>query len=188
MHHSPLLLHTTALAGALALGVLAGCTDTREVTAVDSGASSSTAMEGSVGATAALNQGIASLINAWDEAWNAGDAAAYARNYTVNGELVNPLGGILDGREAIRSQHEFLFNGPFAGSTSTSEVRRTVYLGEDVRMVDLDVTLTGFAGLPPGLPEVEPGVVRTRVKLIVVRRESGWKILAEQVTPVLPVP
>src|SRR5687767_13532575 len=84
------------------------------------------------------------------------------------------------------AQHEFLFNGPFAGSTSTSEVRRTVYPGEDARMVDLDVTLTGFAGVPPGLPQVEPGVVRTRIKLIVVRRDAGWKILAEQVTAQVP--
>lgn len=186
MHHSPLLLRTSALAGALALGVLAGCTDTPQVTAVDSEAGSPDAMEASVGATAALNQGIVALKNAWDEAWNAGDAAAYARNYTVNGELVNPIGGVLDGREAIRAQHEFLFNGPFAGSTSTSEVRRTVHLGEDVRMVDLDVTVTGFAGVPPGLPEVEPGVIRTRIKWIVVRREAGWKILAQQITALAP--
>lgn len=167
---------------------LASCTDKPEVTAADAEAGSPVGMEASLGATTALNQGIASLINAWDDAWNAGDATAYARNYTVNGELVNPLGGILDGREAIRSQHEFLFNGPFAGSTSTSEVRRTVYLGPDARMVDVDVTLTGYAGLPPGLPEVEPGVVRTRIKLIVVRRDVGWKILAEQVTAVVPGP
>lgn len=172
----------------VAAGVLAGCTDKPEVTAADSEAGSPAGMEASLGATTALIQGITSLINAWEEAWNAGDAAAYARNYTVNGELVNPLGGILDGREAIRTQHEFLFTGPFAGSTSTSEVRRTVYLGQDARMVDLDVTLTGYAGLPPGLPEVEPGVVQVRIKLIVVRREAGWKILAEQITPVLPAP
>jgi uncharacterized protein (TIGR02246 family) len=170
----------------VAAGILASCTDNPQVIATESEAGSPVGMEASLGATTALNQGIASLISAWDEAWNAGDATAYARNYTVNGELVNPLGGILDGREEIRAQHDFLFNGPFAGSTSTSEVRRTVYLGEDARMVDLDVTLTGFAGVPPGLPQVEPGVVRTRIKLIVVRRDAGWKILAEQVTAQVP--
>jgi uncharacterized protein (TIGR02246 family) len=171
-----------------AAGALAGCSDKPEVTAVDSEASSSVGMEAHLGATTALNQGIAALIDAWDEAWAAKDAAAYARNYTGNGELVNPLGGILEGREAIRTQHELLFTGPFAGSTSTSEVRRTVYVGPDARMVDLDVTLSGYAGLPPGLQEVEPGVVRVRIKLIVVRREAGWKILAEQVTAVVPAP
>jgi uncharacterized protein (TIGR02246 family) len=172
----------------VALGVLAGCTDTPEVTAVDSEAGSPAAMEASFGTTTALPSGIAALKNDWDEAWEEKDAAAFARSYAVRGELVTPLGGILDGREAIRAQHEFLFNGPFAGSTSTSEVRRTVYLGEDVRMVDLDVTLTGFAGPLPGLPEVEPGVVKTRIKWIVVRREAGWKILAQQITALVPAP
>jgi uncharacterized protein (TIGR02246 family) len=171
-----------------AAGVLAGCTDKPEVTAIDSETGSPVGREASLGSATALNQGIAALITAWDEAWAAKDAAAYAKNYTVNGELVSPLGGILNGREVIRTQHELLFAGPFAGSTSTSEVRRTVYLGQDARMVDLDVTLTDYAGLPPGLPEVEPGVVRVRVKLIVVNREAGWKILAEQVTAVAPAP
>jgi uncharacterized protein (TIGR02246 family) len=174
----------TRIVAVLALGILAGCTDSPEVTAVDSEAGSPTSVEASLSA----NAGIAALKEAWDAAWAAKDAAAYARNYTVNGELVNPLGGILAGREEIRTQHEFLFNGPFAGSTSTSEVRRTVFLDEDVRMLDLNVTLTGFAGLPPGLHETEPGVVRSRMKLIVVERASGWKILAQQITAVAPSP
>jgi len=178
----------TRILALLALGSLAGCTDSAEVTAVDIEAGSPTSVEASVGAAAGPNQGIAALIAAWDAAWAAKDARAYASNYTVNGELVNPLGGILAGREEIREQHEFLFNGPFAGSTSTSEVRRSVFLNADVRMLDLDVTLTGFAGLPPGLIETEPGVVRTRMKLIVVERQGGWKILAQQITAVAPTP
>jgi uncharacterized protein (TIGR02246 family) len=174
----------TRVLALLALGILAGCTDTPETTAVGSEDGSPTSVEASFGA----NAGIAALKEAWDAAWAAKDAAAYARNYTVNGELVNPLGGILAGREEIQAQHEFLFNGPFAGSTSTSEVRRTVFLDDDVRMLDLDVTLTDYAGLPPGLHETEPGVVRTRIKLIVVERPTGWKILAQQITAVAPSP
>jgi uncharacterized protein (TIGR02246 family) len=174
----------TRVLALLAFGILAGCSDKPEVTALDSEDGSTTSVEASLSATA----GITALKDAWDAAWAAKDAAAYARNYTVNGELVSPLGDILEGREAIRAQHEFLFGGPFAGSTSISEVRRTVFLAGDVRMLDLNVELTGFAALPPGLHETEPGVVRTRMKLIVVQRESGWKILAQQITAVAPTP
>jgi len=178
----------TRILPVVALGVLAGCTDTPEVTAVDTESGSAASVEASLSATAGPNRGITALKNAWDAAWAAKDAAAYARNYTLNGELVNPLGGILASREEVRAQHELLFNGPFAGSTSISEVRRMVYLAPDIRMLDFDVTLTGYAGLPPGLVETEPGVVRTRMKLIVVERQGGWKILAQQITPVLPPP
>jgi uncharacterized protein (TIGR02246 family) len=163
----------------VALTILAGCTDRPEVTAVNADPDSPSMTEVSLG-TAALNAGNA--------AWVAKDARAFAANYTVNADFVTPLGGVLAGREAIRAQHEFLFNGPFAGSVSTTEVRRAVFLDSDVRLVDLDVTLTGYAGPIPGLPEFEPGVVRTRVKWVVVARKEGWKILAQQITAVLPAP
>jgi uncharacterized protein (TIGR02246 family) len=168
------------------VGLLAGCTDSPEATAVDTRNGSLTSAEASVSAT--TGQEIEALRDAWDAAWEAKDAAAYARSYTVESELVTPLGGILAGREAIRAQHEFLFTGPFAGSSSTSEIRRTVFLERETRMVDLDVTLTGYAALPPGLVETEPGVVRTRIKWIIVERQGGWKILAQQITGVVAAP
>jgi hypothetical protein len=55
-------------------------------------------------------------------------------------------------------------------------------------MVDLNVTLTGYASLPPGLPEVEPGVVQTRMKWIAGKRVATWQILAQQITAVPPAP
>jgi uncharacterized protein (TIGR02246 family) len=155
---------------------------------VDTEDGSLTSAEADLGSSSSANQGIGALKNAWDAAWAAKDAEAYARNYTVESELVNPLGGILVGREGIRAQHVILFGGPFAGSTSTTTVRRTVFLTRDTRMVDLDVALAGFTGLPPGLRETEPGVLRTRMKLIVVERLGGWKILAQQFTAVAPAP
>jgi uncharacterized protein (TIGR02246 family) len=171
---------------ALACGALAACADTPEVTAVDSKSASLTSPRASIGDAAEPSPGIAELKSAWDAAWAAKDAAAYAANYAADADFVGPRGPILAGREAIRAQHVFLFNGPFAGSTQTSVVRRTVFLGGAVRMVDLEVALTGYATLPPGLPETEPGVVRTRVKWIVVRRHGDWEILAQQMTQRLP--
>lgn len=106
----------------------------------------------------------------------------------MHAEFVNPVGGIIAGREAIQAQHAFLFSGPFAASTQASEIRRTVFLAGGVRMVDLDVVLTGYAAPPPGLRETEPGVIRTRVKWVVVKRGGGWRILAQQMTPLPPAP
>jgi uncharacterized protein (TIGR02246 family) len=176
----------TRVLALLALGLLAGCSDSREVTAVET-ESPAVIADASVGAASARS-GIAALKRAWDQAWVNKDASAFADQYVLNSELVSPLGAILSGREAIRAQHAFLFAGPFAGSTSTTEIRRTVYLAGDARMVDLDVTLTGYVALPPGLHETAPGEVRTRVKWIVVLRQDSWKILAQQITAVAPTP
>lgn len=171
----------------VAVGLTAACNDSPEPTALDSGPTPALA-EASIEAAATTAAAIAAFVEARDAAWNDGDGRAYANQFTVQAEQVNPLGQVLAGREAIRARHEFLFTGPFAGTTSTTEIRRTVFLDDDARMVDLDAALTGFGGLPPGLQETEPGVLRTRIKWILVQRTGGWKILAEQVTAVAPTP
>lgn len=147
-----------------------------------------TACSDAVGALPEDRQGIEALKSAWDAAWAAKDATAYAANYTVDAEIVNPVGGVLSGREAIRAAHAFLFSGPFAGSTSTSEVRRMMFLTETNAIVDLDVVLTGYRAVPPGLRETEPGVVRTRVKWVAVKRAANWEILTQQLTALPPPP
>lgn len=130
--------------------------------------------------------GIEDLIGAQSAAWADKDAAAYAATYTEDGQFINPLGAVIAGRAAVQAAHTFLFNpvnGPFRASTSSWSVRDVVFLSGTVALVTLDVTLTGFSALPPGLPAVEPGVVRTRVTWIAVRQQDRWAILFQQMTP-----
>jgi uncharacterized protein (TIGR02246 family) len=131
---------------------------------------------------------IEALLSSWEAAWAAHDAAAYAAHYAEDVDFVNPLGGILSGREAIREQHEFLFSGPFRGSTNVYEIRRLVFLTGTIAIVDLNMRLTGFAFLPPGLPQFEPGLVFTRARMVVMKQRGTWEIIAQQLTPVLPPP
>jgi uncharacterized protein (TIGR02246 family) len=131
-------------------------------------------------------RGIEDLLGAWEASWNAGDANAFAATFAEDADFVNPLGGILSGREAIRQTHLFLFGGPFAGSAQAGEVRRIVSLTGSLAIVDLNVTLTGYAGLPPGLSETEPGVVATRTRWVARRNGDRWEILAQQLTSIAP--
>jgi hypothetical protein len=59
------------------------------------------------------------IVSALIEAWTAKDASAYAALYAPDLQFVNPLGASIADRDAYRAQHEFLFNGLFAGSTLT---------------------------------------------------------------------
>jgi hypothetical protein len=54
--------------------------------------------------------------------------------------------------------------------------------------VNLDVTLTGYSSLPPGLPEFQPGTVHTRVSWIAVKRSDRWEIFSQQMTALPPTP
>jgi len=175
----------SALALLLLGGMVAAC-DSYETTEAAVESASIAEVAARTDLTPAQTRGIEALKSAWDAAWAAKDAAAYAANYAEDADVVNPVGGILAGREAIRAQHAFLFSGPFAGSTSVSEIRRTVFLTGTIVIVDVNLSLSGYQGLPPGLVATVPGVVRTRVKLIVVKEGANWEILAQQMTPLAP--
>lgn len=129
---------------------------------------------------------IRALLDAWTDAWNAHDGIAFGALYAADADFVNPLGGILSGRQAIAATHVFLFSGPFAGSSQTWAIRRMVALTGKLAIVDLNVALTGYAGLPPGLSATEPGVVRTRARLVVGKNNGRWEILAQQYTAIPP--
>ena len=125
---------------------------------------------------------ILDIVTAVTAAWAAKDAAAYAAPYAVNVQAVSPRGDLLSGRDVFRAQHVFLYGGPFAGSTQTIEVRDIQFLTGTIAIVYQDVSLTGYAFLPPGLPS-SGGVVRTRVTWVVEKRGGNWEIVFQQMTP-----
>jgi len=127
---------------------------------------------------------ITDIVTAVTAAWAAKDAAAYAAPYAADVQAVSPRGDLLAGRDVFRAQHVFLFGGPFAGSTQTIAVRDIQFLTGTIAIVQQDVSLTGYAFLPPGLPS-SGGVVRNRVTWVVEKRGGSWEIVFQQMTPIL---
>jgi uncharacterized protein (TIGR02246 family) len=174
----------------LVLGLTPGCeqtpvsgsVDTQALPAPPAGMASSFSMPVVPPAAA---RGIQDLLHRWTASWESMDGIAYGANYAEDADFVNPLGGILSGRAQIGATHVFLFGGPFKGSTKDYEIRRMVSLTGDLAIVDLNVTLTGYAFLPPGLVATD-GVVRTRERLVVGRVGGEWLILAQQLTSIAP--
>lgn len=128
--------------------------------------------------------GILDVVSGREAAWAAKDAAAYAAAFAADVQFINPAGALFSGRDAFRGLHVFLFNGPFAGSTLNLAVRDIQFLTGTIALVLQDVTLTGYAFLPPGLPSSN-GVVRNRVTWVVMKRADGWQIVFQQMTPQL---
>jgi hypothetical protein len=48
--------------------------------------------------------------------------------------------------------------------------------------------VTNFSSLPPGLVPTAPGVLRARLKLVLVKDTDEWKIFAAQNTAIVPQP
>jgi uncharacterized protein (TIGR02246 family) len=139
-----------------------------------------------IGASSSQTDMVAELVAAETAAWTAKDATAYAAAYAEDVVLIGPTAAILRGRDAVRAQHAFLFNGPFAGSTQTITVTRVQFLTGTIAIVDQSVALTGYAFLPGVLRETEPGVVRTIVRWVIEKRSGTWEIIAQQMTAVPP--
>ncbi|WP_232663359.1 SgcJ/EcaC family oxidoreductase [Pseudonocardia sp. TRM90224] len=119
------------------------------------------------------------------EAWNAGDAAAYAAEFTEDATYVTFSGDVMHNRTAIGDVHRWLFEGPLRGS-------RMVGLGQPGEVAGTDhkirflrpgvahvlsgggVELAGSAGLPADRESV--------VTFVLVEDGGEWRVAAFQNT------
>jgi uncharacterized protein (TIGR02246 family) len=125
---------------------------------------------------------IQALVDAQFAAWTAKDADAFAATYASDARFFDPIGGVLEGREAIRAELAFLFAGPFAATTETQEVADIRFLTGTIVVVYLNAALAGFTGPAP----TEPGVLRTTKTWVVVKRAGAWQIMTQHMAPVAP--
>lgn len=112
------------------------------------------------------------------DAWNDGDAAAYASHFTDDADYVTFFGMNMPGRAMIESAHRSLFEGPLKGS-------KLVAGGEaKVRFVRPDVAIVvsgGGSSLSGGKPE--PGREST-LTYVLVEEPGGWRVASFQNTRV----
>lgn len=178
---SPTTVSAASVAAATALLLVGASACTDESTATGSPtAPRAVELQASLGAVP--TDGILDLIDGRIAAWAAKDAAAYAAGFATDLRFVNPLGALFSGRAAFQALHVALFNGPFAGSTLALAVREIQFLTGTTAIVHLDLSITGYAFLPPGLPIPSDGVSRARATWVVQKQASEWQVLFMQLT------
>ena len=121
-------------------------------------------------------------VHSFSDAWNRADGTAYGENYWPDAELVNPSGGIVDGRAAIAQEHVDLWAGIFKGSRMTAKVRRVRRLDPNHIIVDFDTALSDIQEGPPGSQSQGNHALRTHLKHILEKRNGQWKVLSAQNT------
>ncbi|MEV6906521.1 SgcJ/EcaC family oxidoreductase [Amycolatopsis sp. NPDC051071] len=113
------------------------------------------------------------------DAWNDGDATAYAAQFTEDADYVTFFGMNMPGRAIIESAHRSLFEGLLKGSKLTGG-------GGDakVRFIRPDVAIVvsgGGSSLAGGKPE--PGREST-LTYVLVKESDGWRVASFQNTRV----
>lgn len=132
---------------------------------------------------------IRQLVAAQAEAWNRQDAAAWSKDFAPDADFVNIVGSVFQGRAEIEKRHAAIFASVFKGSRTRVTVRRLVFLGAGLAVVDTDHEVTGHGGLPPGVQNSdESGTLRTRMKYVMRKTDGKWQIVAGQNTDVKPPP
>ncbi|MDQ7911289.1 SgcJ/EcaC family oxidoreductase [Phytohabitans sp. ZYX-F-186] len=87
---------------------------------------------------------IVELHQALDNAWNAGDADAFAARWTEDGTVVSPLGQASVGRAAIRTDEAAAFNGPMKGTRHKLTVSHMYWPEPNIVVIDGDAEISGF--------------------------------------------
>jgi uncharacterized protein (TIGR02246 family) len=134
---------------------------------------------------------VRNIIQEEISAWNSGDAAGYSRHFATDGTCTNIRGQVFAGREAFTQQHEYLFNGPFHGSTLKQDVVSLKFVRPDVAIVEVLTSVTGIQKLSPGTNTDDKGRLRTRLLQVMVKDRGEWKIAAYHNTDVkadVPIP
>jgi uncharacterized protein (TIGR02246 family) len=127
---------------------------------------------------------IRNIIQEEITAWNSGDAAAYSRHFAADGTFTNIRGQFFTGGDAFIERHDFIFEGPFHGSTLKQDVVSLKFVRPDVAVVEVLTSVTGIQKLSPGTNTDDKGRLRTRLSQVIVKDGGEWKIVAYHNTDV----
>ena len=130
---------------------------------------------------------IAALAAELEAAWTAKDAVRFGALYDEDVAFIQPTGARVAGRATVQAQHAGLFAGPGAQSSLVPEIQSITFLTGTIAMVDLTFSYTGFTFLAPGIRATTPGLLKSEVRWILVKRAGEWRIVGQQLTPFPPV-
>lgn len=131
---------------------------------------------------------IQAIVQSEEDAWNRGDAEAFAEHYAENGSFTNVIGQQLYGRKAFIAQHAGIFSTIYKGSHNTFSVAKLTFLRPDVAIVEIDGALTNANRLPPGLKAGDDGALHVKLLEVMTKEKSGWSIAVFHNVAVYPLP
>jgi uncharacterized protein (TIGR02246 family) len=115
------------------------------------------------------------------DAWNRHDAAAYARLFTDEGDVVNVVGWWWRGRAQIESKLTSAFAFVFHDSRLTITETSVRFLNPTLAIAHVRWTMTG-AKTPPNMPPPKEGI-----QMQILQKSAGhWLIQSFQNTNALP--
>jgi len=129
-------------------------------------------------AAAAEEALIRKVVDAEEDAWNRGDAKAFAARFQEDGSFTDVFGAISRSRAELEKRQVELFAAHFKGSLLALKVRRIRFLRPDIAIVDIDTEVTGSHKLPPAIHVDADKVLRTRLQQVMAKTGTDWVVAA----------
>ncbi|HET7462786.1 MAG TPA: SgcJ/EcaC family oxidoreductase [Longimicrobium sp.] len=120
---------------------------------------------------AAAHAEVAAIVQAMQDAWNAGDGAAFTAPFTDDADFVNVYGMHARGRDEIRRGHEFILKGPYAGSVNR-------YVLESVRLPRPDTALAHVRATLQVPAGPLAGEHQARYSMVLLHDGGRWQVTA----------
>ena len=121
---------------------------------------------------------IRAIVTAQEQAWNAGDGDAYARDVAPGASFTNLFGMVMYGAPAFAERHRQILTTFYKGTVKRHRIGRIRFVRPDVAIVDIDNEVSGVSAMPRGIAPPPDGVIRTRLMEVFVRRKGRWWIEA----------
>jgi uncharacterized protein (TIGR02246 family) len=131
---------------------------------------------------------IHAIVQSEEDAWNRGDAEAFAEHYAENGSFTNVIGQQLYGRKAFIGQHAMIFSTIYKGSHNIFTVSKITFLRPDVALVEIDGALSGANRFPPGMKAGDDGALHVKLLEVMTKEKGSWSIAAFHNVGVYPLP
>jgi len=127
---------------------------------------------------AAEEASIRKVIDAEEDAWNRGDAKAFAARFQEDGAFTDVFGAVSRTRAELEKRQVEFFTSLFKGSRLALKVRKVRFLRPDVAIVEIDTEVSGFRKLPPVVYVDAEKVLRTRLQQVMAKTGTNWMIAA----------
>jgi uncharacterized protein (TIGR02246 family) len=127
---------------------------------------------------------VADMMTTMTQAWNAGNATAYADNFADQADYIDAGGAVYTTRDQFQQRLAELFRTAYKGAHADIKVRRLYFARPRVLICDLDVTITKYRSAPPGFTSSTGQPLQVRLRYVLSSESKGWLILAGQETQV----
>ncbi len=88
-----------------------------------------------------ITAGVAPIVQALQDAWNAADSAGFAAPFADDADFVNIVGMHVRGRDGIAAGHQHIFRTMYAGSRIEYRLKSARLLRPDVALAHVDAKL-----------------------------------------------